>query len=99
MIALLIFSVTSTAVMKSSIHSLRLATDNRYRLIAIQLLVNYKAWKIFTGDATPPVAWIEKLELLPAVSYQITQDSTLETHVHLCWQVYEKQQCLSDTCS
>ncbi len=94
MVALLIFSVISVTVMRSCVHGLRLANDNRYRLIATQLLANYQAWIDFSGESLPTSGWEAELMLLPSASYDFLDDKASSSRLQLCWQTHEKH-CLS----
>ena len=95
MVALLIFSTVSVSVMRSCIQSTQLASDSRNKLIAMQLLANYNAWKAFSGDSMPSLAWQKDLVLLPTASYHLTPtDNLLDSRLQLCWQSHEKQ-CLT----
>ncbi len=94
MVALLIFSAISVTVMRTCIHGLRLANDNRYRLVAIQLLANYQAWKTFSGESLPSPTWESELILLPEASYHLLGDKISSASLQLCWQAHEKH-CLN----
>lgn len=94
MVALLIFSAISVTVMRSCVHGLRLANDNRYRLIATQLLANYQAWVNFSGESLPSSTWESELILLPEASYHLLEDKTSSASLQLCWQTHEKH-CLN----